>query len=274
VGPDNPLTARVLVNRVWLNHFGSGIVNTPNDFGRHGERPSHPELLDYLATQLVNEGWRLKPIHRQLLLSETYQQSSRTLASELAQRIDPDNRLYWKFNRRRLQAEEIRDAMLSVSGRLNKEMFGPSIMLPVEESMVELLYAPSQWQVTEDLTQHDRRSVYLMAKRNLRLPFMETFDQPTLQSSCGRRESSTHAPQSLELLNGRTANQLADAFVERLKKEAGDSPNAIVERAWRLALGRPPTTEEEELSRAFLRNQPLKEFALSVFNFNDFLYVH
>lgn len=271
--PENPLTARVLANRVWLNHFGNGIVNTPNDFGSHGERPSHPKLLDYLAVQLVEHGWRLKPLHRMIMLSATYRQSSQTPASGHAHRVDPDNRLLWKFNRRRLQAEEIRDALLAVSGKLNKEMYGESIMLPVDEEMVRLLYKPDQWQVTEDRSQHNRRSVYLMAKRNLRLPFMETFDQPTLQVSCGRRESSTHAPQALELLNGATTNQLALSFAERLKSEAGDTPEAQIKLAWLLATGRPPTERETTLASSFLKEQPLEEFTLAMFNLNDFLYV-
>jgi hypothetical protein len=274
VGPDNPLTARVLANRIWLNHFGNGIVNTPNDFGSHGESPSHPKLLDYLAIQLVENDWQLKALHRMIMLSATYQQSSRTPASELAHRTDPDNRLLWKFNRRRLQAEEIRDAILAISGKLNTEMFGESIMLPVDEEMVKLLYAPTQWEVTADKEQHNRRSVYLMAKRNLRLPFMETFDQPTLQASCGRRESSTHAPQALELLNGETTNQLAEAFAERISRETGDFADLKIKRAWMLVSGRFPTEKEIKLAKAFLNEQPLKEFTLALFNLNDFLYVH
>lgn len=273
ISPENPLTARVLANRIWLNHFGNGLVNTPNDFGNNGEKPSHPDLLDHLALLLMEGGWKLKPLHRLMMLSNTYQQSSRTPASDLAQEIDPMNRLLWKFSRRRLQAEEIRDGLLAVSGRLNTEMYGESIMLPVDEEMVNLLYDPKQWKVTEDVTQHDRRSIYLVAKRNLRLPFMETFDQPTLQISCARRESSTHAPQALEMLNGETTNQLALDFANRLKKEAGGNPNQLIDRAFLLTTGRLPKPEESKLARDFLKEQPLQEFALALFNLNDFLYV-
>lgn len=272
--PNNPLTARVLVNRIWLNHFGNGLVNTPNDFGFNGERPSHPKLLDYLALRLVQEGWQQKPLHREIMLSHTYRQSSRTPASVQAQTIDPDNRLLWKFNRRRLQAEEIRDSLLAVSGRLNKEMYGESIMLPVEDELVQLLYNPDQWQVPDDPKELDRRSVYLIAKRNLRLPFMETFDQPALQNSCGRRESSTHAPQALELLNGDIANDLADSFAKRLRFEEQETVNDQVDRAWALTTGRKPKANEMELAMKFLEDQPLREFALAMFNLNDFLYVH
>ena len=217
--PNHPLTARVMVNRIWTFRFGKGIVNTPNDFGMNGERPSHPELLDYLANEFVANGWKMKPIHRLMLLSSTYRQASSTAMSETAAAKDPENRLLWKFSRRRLASEEIRDAMLAVSGKLNPEMHGPSVMVPVDEELVGLLYAPKQWQVAGDDEEHHRRSIYLIAKRNLRLPFMEAFDQPALLTSCARRETSTHAPQALELLNGTLANEMARALAARLDRE-------------------------------------------------------
>jgi len=269
----NPLTARVLVNRLWLNHFGNGIVNTPNDFGKNGESPSHPELLDTLALRLIESGWRLKPLHRLMMLSKTYRQSSQTRLSDLAREIDPMNRLLWRFNRRRLRAEEIRDALLVAAGRLNRQMYGKSVTVPVEAEMVKLLYKPSQWTVTEDVRQHDRRSVYLIAKRNLRIPFLAVFDQPTLQNSCPKRESSTHAPQALELLNGSTSNELAQVLADRLKKEVGDDSQQQIERAWRLIAGRKPSGQESELALEFLREQSLREFTLALFNLNAFLYV-
>lgn len=271
--PENPLTARVLVNRVWQSHFGTGIVDTPNDFGYYGDRPSHPLLLDYLADRLVESDWRLKPMHRAIMLSKTYRQSSRTETAQRAREVDPENRLLWKFNRRRLLAEEIRDSLLSVSGVLNKEMYGESVMVPVEEDMIQLLYAPDQWQVTKEKSQHNRRSVYLVAKRNLRLPFMEAFDQPTLQASCAQRESSTHAPQALELLNGDIANELASRFAERLRDESSDSDREKIEKAWLLTIGRPPSNREKKLASGFIRTHPLSEFALAMFNLNEFLYV-
>ena len=269
----NPLTARVLVNRLWLNHFGNGLVNTPNDFGKNGESPSHPELLDTLALRLIESGWRLKPLHRLMMLSNTYRQSSRTQPSEHALQIDPMNRLLWRFNRRRLRAEEIRDALLVAAGRLNRQMYGKSVTVPVEAEMVKLLYKPSQWTVTEDIRQHDRRSVYLIAKRNLRIPFLEVFDQPTLQNSCPKRESSTHAPQALELLNGRLSNELAEVLADRLREEVGDDSQQQIERAWRLIAGRKPSGQESELALEFLREQSLREFTLALFNLNAFLYV-
>jgi hypothetical protein len=270
---DHPLTPRVLVNRIWQHHFGTGLVKTVNDFGTKGDRPSHPELLDWLAAKLIGDGWRLKPLHRLILLSNTYQQSSRHPRAAAAARDDPEDRLLWHFSRRRLEAEEIRDAMLAASGRLNGRVGGPSVMVPVDREIVQLLYKPSQWQVAKDRGEHDRRSIYLIAKRNLRLAFLETFDAPALLTSCPRRESSTHAPQALELLNGRLSNDLARAFAGRLRAEAGGDPRRVVARAYRLALGRPPSPREEALALAFLRDQPLEEFTLALFNLNGFLYV-
>jgi hypothetical protein len=268
----NPLTPRVAVNRIWQHHFGTGLVKTSNDFGQNGERPSHPELLDWLANQFVAGGWKLKPLHRLILLSSTYRQGSRSELTTAAHRVDPDNRLLWHFARRRLSAEEIRDAMLAVSGKLNLKMSGPSVMVPVDPDLVKFLYKPSQWAVTSDRSEHHRRSVYLIAKRNLRLPFMETFDQPDLLSSCARRESSTHAPQALEMMNGQLANEVAAAFAERLAREAGPDHRRIVERAFVLALGRPPNAEERKFSLSFLEPNSLREFALAVLNLNAFFY--
>jgi mono/diheme cytochrome c family protein len=271
--PGHPLTPRVLVNRVWLHHFGAGLVKTPNDFGLNGEKPSNPELLDYLASALLSNGWRLKPLHRIILLSSTYRQAYASPEAAKAQAKDPDNRWLWRYERRRLSAEELRDSMLSVSGRLNAEMGGPSVFVPVDPELVSGLYKPAQWAVTPDLRQHERRSIYLVAKRNLRLPAMEVFDQPTPSSSCGRRDCSTHAPQALELLNGSLSNPLAAAFAERLIREEGADRSAQVTLAFRLAAGRPPSAQELGLGRSFLERHSLKEFALAVFNLNAFLYV-
>ena len=268
----NPLTARVIVNRIWQHHFGAGLVKTPNDFGLKGDRPSHPELLDWLAATFVENGWRLKPLHRMLVLSGTYAQTSASANASTA-RVDPENRLISHFNRRRLSAEEIRDAMLAVAGRLNLRTGGPSVMVPVDAELVKLLYKPTQWQPAKDVAEHDRRSIYLFAKRNLRLPFMEAFDAPALQTTCARRESSTHAPQALELLNGKFSNELAAAFAQRLEAECGGDSPRLVERAYQLATGRTPTDAERKLALNFLRDQPLREFALTMFNLNAFLYV-
>jgi hypothetical protein len=274
--PEQPLAARVWVNRVWQYHFGRGLVETPNDFGVNGRRPSHPELLDWLANEFIAGGWRLKPLHRLILLSSTYRQAARSSDEDARATAvkDPEGRLLGRFPRRRLAAEEIRDAMLAIAGRLNRAAGGPSVLVPVDGDLVNLLYEPAQWAVTRDERQHDRRGVYLLAKRNLRLPFMEAFDKPDLQTSCPRRESSTHALQALELLNGRTSNRLAEAFAARLLREAGPDHGRQAELAYLLAAGRPPTEKEKAVARRFLATHPLREFALAMFNLNAFLYVN
>ena len=268
-----PLTPRVAVNRIWQQHFGLGLVKTPNDFGANGDRPSNPELLDWMASELVRNGWKLKPLHRMILLSNAYQQSSRSPMAAVAIKVDPENRWLWQFNRRRLSAEEIRDAMLAVSGRLNLKQGGRSVMVPVDKELVRQLYKPSQWEVSRDVAENDRRSIYMIAKRNLRVPFMEVFDAPALLTSCPARESSTHAPQALEMLNGKLSNELAGALARRLRQEAGQNSQRLVDRAFWLAVGRPPTREERNLSLDYLRGGLPKEFALSLFNLNAFLYV-
>jgi hypothetical protein len=274
VDSENPLTARVIVNRIWEYHFGQGIVGTPNDFGRMGLRPTHPELLDFLANQFIETGWHFKSMHRMILMSSAYQQDSIGADEKTAEEKDGDDKLLWKFPRRRLEAEEIRDAALQVAGKLNLKMGGPSVIVPIDQELVNLLYKPSQWTVTPDETDHYRRSIYLLHKRNLRLPFMEVFDGPDFQISCPRREMSTHPPQALELLNGDFSNQMADALADRLVKEAGKDHAKQVDLAYRLAAGRAPSLKEKQLAVAFLQKQPLREFALAVFNLNAFLYVN
>jgi hypothetical protein len=270
--PGNPLTARVMVNRIWHYHFGRGIVATPNDFGRMGQRPSHPELLDWLANEFVTSGFSVKHIHRLILASNTYRQSSDAGDAQGIEK-DPDNRLLWHFSRRRLDAEEIRDAMLAASGKLNLAAGGPSVIVPIEKELVDALYKPSQWAVSPDPAEHNRRSVYLIAKRNLRLPSMEVFDAPDLLVSCPRRESSTHAPQALELLNGTMVHQQAAALVERLAREA-HSPQQQIDLAYRLVTGRAPSAAELRVATTFLdQGTKLRQFALAMFNLNAFLYV-
>jgi hypothetical protein len=269
--PDHPLTARVLVNRVWQYHFGRGLVATANDFGVNGARPSHPELLDWLANDFA-AGGRLKPLHRLLVTSSTYRQASGPQADSRS--VDPDNRLLGRFPRRRLSAEEVRDAMLAAAGTLNDRAGGPSVLVPVESDLVHLLYDPAQWAITADRREHDRRTVYLIAKRNLPLPFAQVFDQPDAQTSCPRRESSTHPLQSLELLNGTLSNRLAEALAARLARECGPDRRRQVARGFRLVAGRPPTKDEEAVALRFLKTQPPREFALALFNLNAFLYVN
>lgn len=264
--PANPLPSRVMVNRIWGYHFGRAIVATPNDFGKMGLKPTHPELLDWLANEYVKGGWQMKPLHRMLMTSSTYRQSS---GSNAGAEKDPENKLLWKMNRRRLAAEEIRDTMLAVSGRLNPKAGGPSVMIKIDEELIKDLKRPQYWVTTRDRSEHDRRTIYLIYKRNLIMPFNQVFDAPDTLLSCARRDQSTHAPQALELLNGTLSNALAVAFSKRL---TGDK----VEQAFRLATGRAPNPKERLLSKKYLDDPDpaaVTEFALSLFNSNAFLYV-
>ena len=267
-----------MVNRAWQYHFGRGIVSTPNDFGRMGTRPSNPELLDWLANRFVAGGWKLKPIHRLILLSSAYRQSSLSPIEKTAAVKDPEDALLWKFDHRRLEAEEIRDSMLAIAGRLNPQIGGPSFMTPIDPELVLMLKRPQYWVPTRDKSQYDRRTLYMIYKRNLRLPFEEVFDAPDTLLSCARREQSTHAPQALELLNGQTSNELATTFAARLMHDRGAAAERI-DYAWRLAAGRSPTAEEKALAMRYLAAAPddparVKEFALAVFNLNAFMYVN
>lgn len=267
-----------MANRIWQYHFGRGIVATSNDFGRMGSGRSHPELLDYLANEFVSSGFSVKRLHRLILNSNTYQQSSQppsdpTLKA-LAMKKDPENKLLWRFNRRRLEAEQIRDAILAVSGTINLKQGGPSVMVPIDRGLVNTLYKPSQWAPPKDPTEYTRRSVYLIVKRNLRLPFMEVFDAPDAQVSCARRESSTHAPQALELLNGTFANEQAEALAKRLEADAGPNLRKQIDLGYRLTTGRSARPAEIRAALDFLKTQPKREFALALLNLNSFLYVN
>jgi hypothetical protein len=289
--PDHPLTARVIVNRLWQHHFGKGLVRTPNDFGTRGEPPTHPELLDWLATELVRGDWSLKHLHRVMVLSNTYQQSSRSAGSRAnPQSADPDNRLLWRMNRRRLEGEALRDNALAVSGALDRRLGGPMVRVPLEPEVYELIFTEGEpdglWPVTPDARAHNRRSLYLFHKRNVRLPLLEAFDQPDTLTSCPVRAVSTFAPQALILLNGPFLQSRAKALAGRLGREAGPAAADRVRWAYRLALGRPARPAELRLALDFLagqarllRDRPdadqaaLADFCLALLNCNEFLYV-
>jgi hypothetical protein len=265
--PDNPLTARVIVNRLWQHHFGRGIVATASDFGLRGARPTHAELLDYLATDLVAGGWHLKRIHKLMLMSETYQQATEANPDAVAK--DPDNHLLSRMNRQRLEGESVRDTLLVVSGRLNPAMGGPGVVLPEAAAAAG---GSKAMPISPDPKDHNRRSVYLFARRNLRHPFLEAFDLPDSNLSCPKRERSTTAPQALALLNATEAATAATALAERLEHEA-KSPEERVDLAYRLTLGRSPTTAERDRALAFLRESPLSELCRALFNLNEFVYL-
>jgi hypothetical protein len=251
--PKNPLTARVMVNRLWQHHFGKGLVATPSDFGAQGERPTHPELLDWLATEFIARGWSLKAMHRLMVTSNTYRQASAKVAASEA--IDPDNRLLWKMNMRRLEGEALRDAMLLAAGKLNPKMGGPSVF-PKLPKGVE---SPKGWNVTPDVSEHHRRSIYVVIKRNLRFPLFAAFDAPDSNESCAGRNVCTNAPQALMLLNDDFALEVAKDFAGRLLNEKFvRTPADAVRQAFALALGRDPDAQEMSLSLKFFeKQQPL-----------------
>ncbi|MFO0901005.1 MAG: DUF1549 and DUF1553 domain-containing protein [Pirellulales bacterium] len=248
--PDHPLTARVMVNRLWQHHFGRGIVATPNDFGLQGAKPTHPELLDWLAADLVVNGWRLKRLHRLIVTSATYRQSAMVdpAASQLAASVDPANDLLWHARRQRLDGEAIRDAMLAVAGELNQRMHGPSARPELPAGLSDR-YA---WKADAEAGDRNRRSVYVFAKRNMRYPLFEAFDQPDLFQSCSRRAVTVTAPQSLLLLNSGLTLELAEAWAKRLLEASPNDPRALAEQAYLQAFGRAPSDEEAKAAVAFL----------------------
>jgi hypothetical protein len=247
--PQNPLPARVMVNRLWHYHFGRGIVATPSDFGSMGERPTHPALLDWLASELVRRRWSPKAMHRLIVTSNTYQQSS--VFNETAAKADPQDLWFWRFPRQRLEAEVIRDSALWVSGRLNLEMSGPSIFPELPPGME----SRGGWRVTDSVPERDRRSVYVFVRRNTRYPLFEAFDMPDTHESCARRNVTTTAPQALSLLNSRLTLEWAQAFAGRVLAAAGASTEDQIDTAFRLAYSRRPESSEKEIAKAFFKRQ-------------------
>jgi hypothetical protein len=276
--PDHPLTARVMVNRLWQHHFGQGIVATASDFGAQGTPPTHPELLDWLAVELVESGWDLKRIHRLLVTSAAYRQDS-TVDSHnphhaRALAVDRGNDLLWHARRRRLEGEAIRDAILALSGELNARMFGPSARPVLPANLSKYAWKP-------DGRPHDRhrRSVYVMARRNLRFPLFDAFDLPDMHNSCSRRLTTTTAPQALLLLNGDLGLGHARTWAEALRARHGDDPRAIVRAGYRAAWCRPADDVEVKLALRFLNRQAgdqgdvLADFCHALLNTNEFVYL-
>ncbi len=230
--PDHPLTSRVLVNRLWQQHFGRGLVGTASDFGNLGEKPSHPELLDWLADRFVKDGWSMKKLHRLIATSNTYQQSSLSAADVLAMQKDPDNRLLWKMTTRRLDAEQIRDAMLLATGKLDRKVGGPSVEF-----------------------KEPRRSVYLKWLRNTKEPLLEIFDVPDGFTSAAQRNVSTNSTQALYLMNSNYMLQQGAGFADRLHKDNTTTDDQKIERAFRLAFARSPSSKETQIAQTFLAGQ-------------------
>jgi len=247
---NNPLTARVMVNRVWQYHFGRGIAATSSDFGLKGERPTHPALLDWLTSEFVADGWSLKKLHRLIMASSTYQQSSK--GRERAARIDPDDKLLWRFPMHRLEGEAIRDSALSVAGLLNPKMGGPSIFPELPTRMP----APrGGWKVNATEGERDRRSVYVFVRRNTRYPLFESLDMPDPHESCARRNVTTSPIQALNLFNSKMTLEWAQHFAGRIIETAGNDRERQVDAAYRLAFGRKPDAAERQTANEFLTKQ-------------------
>nr|NIP96925.1 DUF1553 domain-containing protein [Akkermansiaceae bacterium] len=257
------LLARVIVNRLWHHHFGRGLVSTPNDFGALGSEPTHPELLDWLAAQLIENGWRLKPIHRLIMTSAVYRQAGATDPAPLAR--DADNSWLWHRRPERLEAEAIRDRLLSVAGVLRPEMFGPSI--PIGNYKEEVRDEPKSW----------RRSIYLQAHRTARHPTLSLFDPPDTERSVGSRSTSAAPEGALFALNAPLVWNLAEHFAERVELEAGPDPARQIERAHLLALSRPPTEQELQIGLSQLSEKDprsLVDYCHLILGLNEFVYVH
>jgi hypothetical protein len=269
-GADNPLTARVIVNRVWQFHFGEGLVRTPSDFGTHGERPTHPELLDWLAGWFVREGWSLKKLHRLILTSNTYRMSKR--GSVDYGRIDPEDRLLWRVPYKRLEAEAIRDAVLAVSGRLNRRLYGPGMYPEVPRAALEGHSDPDKvWKASGEW-ESSRRTLYAHVKRSLLVPLVEVLDFCDTTRSTARRTVTTVAPQALTLYNGPFVNRQARHLAARLEADAGPDPARQIDRAYRLTLCRPPTPPERDALLEFLHRQGREQMCRVLFNLNEFVY--
>ncbi len=251
--PENPLVARVIANRVWQFHFGRGIVGSANDLGVMGDEPSHPELLDWLASELIAGGWRLKPLHRKIVLSETYQRSARLQAQ--AAKVDPDDTMLWRHRGRRLEAEVVRDSILAVSGRLNTKLNGPGFYPTLPAAVLAGQSVPGDGWGKSDEHAQSRRSIYIFAKRSLGVPEIELLDAPDSTSSCEQRIVSTTGPQALAFLNGAFIHEQARHFASRLVAEAGGRPEDQIDRAFLLALSRSPRADEVRASLEFLRTQ-------------------
>lgn len=285
---DNPLTARVMVNRIWQGHFGRGLVPTSNDFGKLGELPTHPELLDWLAAEFVvptrgGSSWTTKRLHKLIMTSETYRLSSTSDEANL--RADPANTLLWRFNMRRLNAEEVRDSILAVSGKLNPKMCGPSVYPRLSAEVLAGISFPDKethWPRSTP-EEANRRSVYVFVKRSLQVPVLATHDQADTDNSCPVRYTTTVPTQALGLLNGEFANESAAAFAVRLSQESPGDVRKQVARAIRLTMGRVPTADEIAKDVAFINGLKAKhrlddaaaltQFCLMLLNTNEFVYL-
>lgn len=255
--PSHPLTARVIVNRLWQGHFGTGIVATPDNFGTTGAAPSNQPLLDYLALEFMKNGWSAKWLHKQIMLSSVYRQSSQQ--NEKGKAADPDNSLLWRMNLRRLDAEALRDSVIAASGKLDLTAGGPPIQLEMRADGLQVVSSKepenAKW----------RRSIYLTHRRTYPMSFLGVFDYPIIDTNCTRRVPSATPLQSLTMLNDEFVWQAAEALAQRANND--------VEKAYLLALSRKPTAEEKDIAASFLAKMPFKQFAQALLSTNEFLYI-
>jgi len=265
--PANPLTARVLVNRVWQHHFGVGLVSTPNDFGKNGAKPTHPELLDWLASEFVAQGWSIKKLQRQILTSTTWRQSS--APREEALKVDASSRLLWRFPPRRLEAEGIRDSILAVSGNLDRTAGGPSFFLHEVDRENVYHYHPKE----KFTPAESRRMVYAFKVRMEQDGIFGAFDCPDGSLVIPKRSVSTTPLQALNLFNSRFVLQQSETFAERLRKETGEDKAAQVKRAWQLAFNRLPERAETKQAVAFARTEGLPALCRAILNANELLFI-
>jgi hypothetical protein len=257
--PRYPLTARVIVNRIWLHHFGRGIVNSPSDFGALGERPTHPELLDWLAAEFIDSGWQVKRLHKLIMMSTAYRQSS--LRTQQQEAVDPDNKLYARMSIRRLESEAVRDALLTISDKLNRKLFGPPV--PVMEDEVGQIVIgkenlDGERKPGETVPLHGeqfRRSVYVQVRRSRPLGVLETFDNPAMTPNCEQRNASNVAPQSLLLMNSNLVVEYSQRFAARVIRDAGTDRGEQVRLAWRLAFATVPSEDQVAAATEFLQQQ-------------------
>jgi hypothetical protein len=265
--PKNPLTARVIVNRLWYHHFGNGIVNTPSDFGVNGDRPSHPELLDWLAVDFMENGWSLKRLHRQILLTQAYQQSG--ALNEKAFAVDAGNRLLWRMPLKRMDAETLRDTVLAATGNLNLKMGGPSYFLQQKGSRGSYIYkaldndGPEVW----------RRAIYRFVVRGGERIMMDSFDCPDPSVATPQRANSNTPVQALTLMNNPFVIKQAGLLATRLETESPNNPSAQIQRAYQILYGRNPSPTESARDQRFLQTQTLAAWTRALFNSNEFLYV-
>ncbi len=285
VDPKNPLTARVWVNRIWQFHFGQGIVRSPDNFGFTGEKPTHPELLDWLAGELMKNNWSTKHIHRLILNSRTYRQASLHPKQDEYAKADAGNKLWWRFERRRVEAEVLRDSMLFVAGNLKLDRIGGPSFSPeiAPEALEGLSTKTAAWKASPPEEQ-GRRSLYIFSKRGLLPPQLTAFDFPDTTLPCGQRDSTTVAPQALTLMNNRFAHEQSEALAKRANKES-EEPKRII-AAWRIALARNPSATEAKAATEHLAKQranfadrkdaefrALASLCHVLLNLNEFVYV-